>query len=213
MFPNIKDNDIIYAKKYGRYAKTDIVISVNDIRKGISIKHGYNNSVHIESINNFSNKLLTYGVSLKNVDIFKRYIYSDGTNNNTGSIRLSSSDYLINHKNDICELNIELNKLKKELIKRFLIQTDINYKVSVDAFIHGTPNDFLWVSSEEVMKFLEEKHIDSNSLHVSNLFIQSWNKNLIRNNKYEHCREYIQVKWFSMYDDIINIMNNRNLNI
>ena len=105
----------------------------------------------------------------------------------------------------------ELSKLKKFLIKRFLLETDIHYKVCVDAFIHGTPNDFLWVSSNEVITFLENSDVNSNSLHVSNLYIQSWNKNLIRNNRYEHCREYIQVKWFSMYNDIIKIMSNRNL--
>ena len=75
------------------------------------------------------------------------------------------------------------------------------------------PNDFLWVTSEEVLSFLENKNANSNSLHSSNLYIQSWNKNLIRNNKYEHCRDYIQVKWFNMFNDMIEIMSNRNLNM
>ena len=83
--------------------------------------------------------------------------------------------------------------------------------VPVDVFIHGSINDFFWVTSDEVLFYLTQSDANSNYLHVSNLYIQSWNKNLIRNNRYEHCREYIQVKWFSMYNDIINIMSNRNL--
>ena len=213
LFPNIQDNDIIYAKKYGKYAKTDIVVTVNDINKGISIKTGYNNSVHIEPIKKFEDKLISYGLSYNYIDLFKRYIYSDGSNDNTGLNRLSNADYLVDHKNEICELNVEFDKLKNILIKRFLIETDIKYKVSVDAFIHGVPNDFLWVTSEEVLSFLENKNANSNSLHSSNLYIQSWNKNLIRNNKYEHCRDYIQVKWFNMFNDMIEIMSNRNLNM
>ena len=128
-------------------------------------------------------------------------------------IDMKDNDYLVDHKNEICELNVEFDKFKNILIKRFLIETDIKYKVSVDAFIHGVPNDFLWVTSEEVLSFLENKNANSNSLHSSNLYIQSWNKNLIRNNKYEHCRDYIQVKWFNMFNDMIEIMSNRNLNM
>ena len=74
LFPNIQNNDIIHAKKYGKYAKTDIVISVNDVNKGISIKTGYNNSVHIEPIKKFEEKLNAYGLSANNIDLLKRYI-------------------------------------------------------------------------------------------------------------------------------------------
>ena len=99
--------------------------------------------------------------------------------------------------------------LKSKLIDRFLIETDINYRVKVDAIIHGTPNDFIWVTSDEVKNYLENEDIISTSLHTGKLYIQSWDKNIVRNTKYEHCRDYIQVKWFSMYDDLINIMSRR----
>ena len=35
LFPKIKDEDIVYAYKYGKYAKTDMVLEVNGKRKGI----------------------------------------------------------------------------------------------------------------------------------------------------------------------------------
>ena len=50
LYPHIKPKDIIKATKYGRYAKTDIVISVRNKKRGISLKSGYKNSVHIEPI-------------------------------------------------------------------------------------------------------------------------------------------------------------------
>lgn len=213
LFPNIDNNDIVYAKKYGRYAKADFVITVGNIKKGISVKFGYKNSVHVEHLDKFEKKLESYGISSYCIDQLKRYIYADGTNNNTGEIRLSNQDYLLKHCYEVSEINKCLVAIKKELIKRFLIETDINYRVSVDAFIHGTVNDFLWITSEEALSFLNSVENNSNSLHISNLFIQSWDKNLNRNYKYEHCRDYIQVKWFSMYDDIIKIINNRYLNM
>ena len=51
--------------------------------------------------------------------------------------------------------------------------------------------------------------LKENGLSVSNLYIQSWNKNIKRNPKYEYCRHYFQVKWYNIYDDIIEIMNKR----
>ena len=56
LFPKIKDEDIVYAYKYGKYAKTDMVLEVNGKRKGISIKKGINNSVHLEHVNKFLNR-------------------------------------------------------------------------------------------------------------------------------------------------------------
>ena len=56
LFPKIKDEDIVYAYKYGKYAKTDMVLEVNGKRKGISIKKGIKNSVHLEHVNKFLNR-------------------------------------------------------------------------------------------------------------------------------------------------------------
>ena len=53
LYPTIKDNEVITAKKYGRYAKTDIVITIRNKNKGLSIKMGYKNSVHVEHLNTF----------------------------------------------------------------------------------------------------------------------------------------------------------------
>lgn len=209
LFPNVRKYEVVRATKYGRYAKTDIVLTIRHKRKGISIKSGYKNSVHVEPISKFKKYLEFNGVRSETIEKFKEYIYSDGTNNNTGKRRMSNAEYIDIKQNDIIEINKELEKLKKKLIKRFLIETDIKYRVKVDAFIHGEPNDFIWVTASEVEEYLEQKEIKSTSVHSGKLYIQTWDKNLIRNPKYENRREYIQVKWFSMYDDMIEIMSKR----
>ena len=209
LYPHIKPKDIIKATKYGRYAKTDIVISVRNKKRGISLKSGYKNSVHIEPINRFRRYLLFNGASEENIDLFVRYLYSDGTNNNTGKTRISNTEYIDNHKGEIKKINEMFHLLKKQLIKRFLIETDIKYKVPPTVFIHGEINDFIWASAEEIQEFLENEEIESTSVHSGKLYVQSWNKNIKRNEKYEYCRNYIQVKWFSMYDDMIAIMSKR----
>lgn len=209
LYPNIKPKDIIKATKYGRYAKTDIVVSVRNKKRGISIKTGYKNSVHIEPLNVFKKYLLKNDVVSENIDLLFRYIYSDGTNNNTGIKRISNADYIDEHEEDVKKMNEMFSILKKKLIKRFLIETDVKYQVQPSIFIHGEVNDFIWVTAEEVQNYLEQEEIDSTSVHSGKLYIQCWDKNLKRNEKYEYCRDYIQVKWFSMYDDMIAIMSKR----
>ena len=51
LYPKIKDEDIVYAYKYGKYAKADMILEVNGKRKGVSIKKGVKNSVHLEHVN------------------------------------------------------------------------------------------------------------------------------------------------------------------
>lgn len=207
LYPKIKNDDYIDAYKYGRYAKADIIVSVRGKKKGISIKYGSRNSVHLERIDKFIFYLKKN--RFKEYDKLLCYLYSDGTNNNTGKFRISSADYRITHEDDINIINNCLYKIKMKLIFRFLIQADIKYKIPVDAFIYGYVSDFLWVTSNEVFNYFKNNDISSNGVHVGSLFIQNWNKNLIRNPKYEYCRDYIQVKWYSMFDDIIKIMCNR----
>lgn len=207
LYPNIKNKDKIYAYKYIRYAKADVVIVVRRKKKGISIKSGSKNSVHVEKIEKFVKYLQKY--KFKEKDKLLKYLYSDGTINNTGIIRQSAEEYKNNHSDEIKLINEELNKIKRYLIERFLIVSDIKYKVKVDAFIYGYLDDFLWATKEEVIKYLYDIKNESSGVHISNLFIQNWNKNIIKNFKYEYCRNYIQVKWYSIFDDIVKIMCSR----
>ena len=57
LFPNAKENDIIKTTYRLDKTKSDLLISINDITKKISIKNGKCNSVHLESIETFTNFL------------------------------------------------------------------------------------------------------------------------------------------------------------
>lgn len=208
LYPWIKENDLIIAYKYGKYAKTDIVISVRNVKKGISIKSGDRNSVHLEKIDTFCKYISKY--RFNEIERLKRYLYSDGTNNNTGKVRYSAEEYKQKFPEDIVKINNELDKIKKNLIERFLIKSDINYKIKVDVIVYGTINDFIWATKEEIISYLINKKNESSAVHVSSLNIQNWDRNLKKNPKYEYCRNYIQVKWFNLFDDIIQIMCIRN---
>lgn len=209
LYPTAKQHEKVYAAKYGRYAKTDIVLTVRGKKKGLSIKCGYKNSVHVEPIAKFEKYLSLNKTDEKIIEKIKRYLYADGTNDNTGVARLTNSEYINHYEKSIKDINNELDMLKVGLSRRFLIETDVKYRVKVAAFIHGIPNDFIWATTEEVEDYLINTKHSSSSVHVGKLYIQSWDKNIKRNPEYEYRREYIQVKWFSMYDDMIAIMARR----
>ena len=212
LYPNISEEDIIIAKKYGKYAKCDMVIEINGIKKGISIKCGSRNSVHVEKVHNFIHVIDKLG--FKNKEELLKYLFSDGTDNNTGYYRVSAEEYKKHNLEKIELINCELNNslISNELFYRFLICADVNYKVKVDAFICGSVYDFIWCTKEEVFAYLSNnKSFETTGVHVGKLYIQLWNKNINYNSKYEWCREYIQVKWYSIFDDIIWMMCNRSL--
>ena len=69
--------------------------------------------------------------------------------------------------------------LKKILIERFLIKTDINYRVTVDSFIKGTLGEFLLLTGGiPCAKIYERVFLIINSKELENIlndFIMSFN--------------------------------------
>ena len=87
LYPWIKENDLIIAYKYGKYAKTDIVISVRNVKKGISIKSGDRNSVHLEKVDTFCKYIST--IILHNIknNVKKKHILSNITKRKSDRIK------------------------------------------------------------------------------------------------------------------------------
>lgn len=83
--------------------------------------------------------------------------------------------------------------------------------MKVDAIVYGEVNDFLWATTEEIINYLGKQVLTSSGVHVSKLFIQNWDKNLKRNSQHEYYRNYIQVKWFNLFDDMVGIMCERQM--
>ena len=80
-----------------------------------------------------------------------------------------------------------------------LIQTQ-----SADGLIHGTVDDFLFISKKDIIDILlSHKDNVQNGVHISDLFCQAKAKNLNYNPKYEKDRFCLQVKWFDILDCII----------
>lgn len=205
IYNNINDGNVVKAWKNHYKQKTDIMISINGIIKGISIKSGSKNSVHVEPLSSFCYFLENNGISLDIIDTYLYYHFGDGTFDGKGKNRVSSEEYKKSHQNDIDLFNkrVNNNKIVEKAIERFVI-TGTNSKYGIDAICLGIPNDYLWITKADIIKVLKYKINEySTGIHFSSLFCQPQARNLNYNPLYEKKRFCVQVKWYSLFDDIL----------
>lgn len=209
LFPNANENSIIksWTNHYKRQ-KADILIKVNSDIKYISIKKGNKNSVHVENLYQFIDFLKELGINNETIKLFKDFHY--GLNKNNPKIFLSTHDYCEQNKQIIKNINHALSNIDEiKIIDRFLLSgTNSNNKVN--GIIYGTPDDFFWINDKEITEIVKNSiKRESSSVHIGCLFIQPLNRCLNNNPKYMWCKKYIQIKWYSLFDDIIEYKNTK----
>lgn len=107
-------NDYVLCWESFKTDKADIMISINDKYKYISIKNGKNNSVHLEPLADFICFLKDINISDESIKIYYNYHYACDILGN----RISAKDYQINHCDEIMLFNKAINK-KNNFIKSY----------------------------------------------------------------------------------------------
>lgn len=211
LYNNPKENLIIRAWLNKLPQKSDFFIKLNGKIKGISVKKGIKNSVHVEGISQFIHFLIENNVSRDIVIYYLKYHYADGTTNGKGIKRISIEEYKKNHQQDIDEINKVFNKEKilKKAITRFILKGN-NSNYPIDAIITGEVDDFLWATKDDIENIiLSKKNYYSTAVHFGPITCQPKNRCLNYNSKYEKDRFCVQLKWYNLQDDIIEMMNER----
>ena len=212
IFPNENENMIIKCWRNHLQQKADILVKINNKIKGISIKKGIKNSVHVEPISEFISFLITNNISRENVMEYLKFHYADGTTNGKGLKRISTVEYKAKNQFKIDKLNRELNneQFLRKAIDRFVLQGK-NSLFPISALIYGEIDDFFFLTSADILNIiLRKKDIYSSTVHFSVLTIQPKNRCLNYNPCYEKDRFCIQVKWYSLFDDIIENLYYKN---
>lgn len=213
LFGNISDNSIINCNVDFDNKKFDLIISINNIVKRISVKKGINNSVHVEGISSFIHFLIDSGVDRKAVIEYLKYHYADGTTNGTGTHRISGREYKEKHQKDIDYINEQINTpyILKRAIHRFVLQGK-NSNIAIDALLYGTLNDFIWIKSEDIENVIMNKiELYSTGVHFGSLYCQPMTRCLNYNKVYEKKRFCVQIKWYTIFEDIIKNMNEKEI--
>ena len=209
LFGNLSDEVVLKAWRNHEKQKTDVFIKANGIMKGISIKMGNKNSVHTESLESFINFLKEIGLDNDIINIYLKYHYGDGTLTGNGQVRMNIDEVKEKYKSAIIKFNniISDEEIIKKAIDRFVLQGR-NSKFKIDAIVHGTPDNFLWLSKDNIIDMiLKYRNKFSSSIHFSSLFVQPMKRCLDGNSNYENTRNIVQVKWYNLEDNIIEYMN------
>ena len=210
LYGNLDDELIILSWRNHLPQKSDIFIKINGIMKGISIKKGIKNSVHVDGISNFIHFLIENHVPKDIVVEYLKYHYADGTTNGKGEQRLSVQEYKISNQVGIDEINKYFNQeqLLNKAIDRFILKGN-NSKYSIDALIYGEVDDFMWLLPDNIKKIiLSKKDVYSTAVHFGTITVQPKNRCLNYNPLYEKDRFCVQLKWYNLNDEIIEFMNN-----
>ena len=120
IFNNIDEDSIVKCWRNHFKQKSDIFIKINKAMKGISIKKGMKNSVHVEGISNFIEFLKENKVDNKIINEYLKYHFADGTIDGSGEIRYGVDEYKRKNQISIDEINKVLNNenIIIEAIKR-----------------------------------------------------------------------------------------------
>ncbi len=209
VFPNENEDSIIKCWCNHLPQKSDILVKINKRIRGISIKKGIKNSVHVEPISEFISFLITNNIERDCIIDYLKFHYADGTTNGKGIVRISTDEYKKENQKSIDKINLELNSneiLLKKAIERFILK-GTNSTYSIAALVYGEVDDFLFITAEDIVKIImSKKDTYSSAVHFSTLTVQPKNRCLNHNPLYEKDRFCVQIKWYSIFDDIIENM-------
>ena len=211
LFPNQQPNSIIKSCKNHYKEKSDIFIKINGKMKGISIKKGYKNSVHVERISDFIHFLIENNIDREIVIEYLKYHYADGSTNGKGNKRIPVEEYKKDNQSKIDKINKVLNdeKIIKKAINRFVTRGK-NTDYFISAIVYGEVNDFIWATKEQIEEIiLSKKDVYSSAIHFGALTCQPKNRCLNYNPLYEKDRFCVQIKWYNIFDDIIEYLSNK----
>lgn len=203
----------VHAIVVGNRFKPDFYVSVDGIpeTRYVSVKMGSGNSLHQESLVSLINFLTSEGVPESIIDDLKRYHWSDGTNDNTGIIRLPAKTFAKDNPRLVARLNNYFNNpdIKNKIIERFIFRGATPDAPVADYLYHGTVRNGVWASRQEIYSYVATLVVDRTCVSFGPLTYQAWNKNLERKPNMENRRYQMQVKWGKLQEAIVDITSRR----
>lgn len=215
--PNLKKIiDIAFKNRNGKIEcvsgvggdKSDIKISIDNESHTFSIKKGTGNSVHQEPVGDFLvylEKNFNLGEEVKGFIL--DFIWGDGTQNGSGDVtnRVSATKYKKLFPEKVSKIQAYFNKIKRELIERFLINGK-NSHWPAEFIYYGNTKTGFCCSATDCLNWVANND-SGGAISIGRLSFQAWNRNINGGNKSEKKRGVIQLKWGTIKDDIKKISN------
>lgn len=203
IFDSANEESRVFCWRSKYLEKADIKVKINNVIKGISIKTGHHCSMHQEDKEKFYVFLSKIGVENHIVKLFDNFMIGK-----INEKKVCSKFYIENNLYDIEKIRKSFNNyyIKTNLIIRFLFQGTEIQNYGCEVILHGTPIDFIWATKSEILKYLLEYKIkDINYIPISALNIKCYDRNIRNNPSRKSCENKIQVKWYTIEEDLKKI--------
>jgi len=204
-----RDHGFVTAIKLNNEQKADILITLDGVKKYLSIKSGESNSFHAEQIKTFIPFLRNIGVSNKTLKTIVYYHYGDLTLNGTGPTRFSSAQLRMYHQDYFKQASEELSQahLLKPIIERTIMQGRYDTNYQIDGVYYGTPEAGYFLHSKDILNILTRKSYrrKNGTINISMLTYQPGSRNLYRVSGGDIKREQSVIKWRSFKDDVMEL--------
>ena len=204
LYNDITEESILKCEKIKAKDKSDIKIIFEDKIKNISLKSGNSVSVHVESVLSFITFLNDISINKNIINYLLLYHYGDDTIDGSGNNRLSGDEVKLRYKREISIFNKYVNykNILIKVINRVLFE-GVNKNNIVDYIYYGNIEYGIWSSRFDLLNyFVNNKSMNLITPHFSSFTYQNWCRNVVYNKKMESHRYYVQIKWFSIVNDI-----------
>ena len=195
MFPEIKDTDMVHAYFYkDKFAKPDVVITVNNRSVLVSVKSGKNPSFHFESYNDFNSYLQRLGVKERILKIIRFYLFGKTEKLSNNGEPFTKMEIQTKFEQYIKEANdyfINNPAIVKKIIHHTLIRGSRYQEEPIDFFYYGKADRGFLLSPNEIDRvILEDANYDYRGIHFFALVLQPDGRKSDEYNKL-----YVRIKW------------------
>lgn len=132
------------------------------------------------------------------------FIWGDGTTTGTGKIENRTKNVSKDYAKEIEIIQKYFLKNTEKIIYRVLVSGA--YDDKVDYIYYGEPNNGIWCKALDAVKYLSHTYNKRATICIGNLSFQARNR-ATYGGKSENKRGQIQLKWGSIYNDILSIRN------
>lgn len=181
MFPDVKDDTMIYCSKHENYfAKGDIDIRIKGSKKIVSLKNGRNACMHRERFKWIYKTLKDAGVSFNTLNVITLYQFGESKIFGHQDQPLTKEEIVDKYGHLIQKANEELNddQILDLIINRAIIQGGQEYRQKIDYLYYGNLEKGILVSVEQIYASIKSrKSISSSWIQFGQLVFQPGARN------------------------------------
>ena len=215
VFGPIDSEATVFCKKTEDFIKPDLIITIGNNTKYLSVKTGRAENVHNEIIDNFLEFLESEGISERTIETIRLFQYGDGTTDGTGKERKEYLPLISELMPRIEEANEELNYRKEfvlDAVYRCVFQgTDENNPL-VDAIYFGTPEYGIVTTKKQILSHIRKRAFTFfKNLHIGPLLLRPHSRYSNRDIADERNRHRIIAYWPNLNADLDYISKRYNI--